>query len=384
MMAINFDPVRLRRTLHQHPELSNQEAQSARAIAAQLRQFGFHPVTDVGGHGILVTIQGAAPGPTTLLRADFDALPIHERTQLDYASCHDGVMHACGHDGHTAALLAVAAELSQTPPKQGTVILAFQPAEETGEGAARMCQAPELANAQIDNVYAFHNLPGFAQHQIVVRPSTFACASTGVAIKLHGKTSHAAYPERGVSPACAMSDVMRMLTQLPDAYPSTFSLVTLVHAQLGDPAFGVAPGEATVMATLRSDDNATFHAMQTRLVDKVNAIADQAGLTVDLHWHEPFIAAENSTTHNQVVVNAAQSLGLEVHWLNEPMRWSEDVAEFLTRWPGALFGIGSGEHHPQLHNPDYDFPDAILSTANDLFCALVKRHHGMAPSPVAE
>lgn len=375
-MANEFDPVTLRHTLHQIPELSNHEVLTARTIAAQLRQFGFHPATDIGGHGILVTIQGAAPGPTTLLRADFDALPIEERGSLAYCSQHSGMMHACGHDGHTAALLAVAAELSHTPPARGTVLLAFQPAEETGEGAARMCESPALTNAQIDNVYAFHNLPGFNQHQIVVRPGTFACASTGVAIELHGKTSHAAYPERGVSPANAMSDVMRMLTQLPDAYPSTFSLVTLVHAQLGDPAFGVAPGEATVMATLRSDDNATFHAMQTRLVDHVNAIADRAKLTVDLSWHEPFIAAENSTAHNQVVVNAAQSLGLEVHWLKEPMRWSEDVAEFLARWPGALFGIGSGEHHPQLHNPDYDFPDAILATAKALFCRMITHHHG--------
>ncbi|WP_028569735.1 amidohydrolase [Salinivibrio costicola] len=376
MMAIDFDPLAFRHALHQYPELSNHEAQSARTIAVQLRDFGLTPHTDVGGHGIVVDIAGREPGPTTLLRADFDALPIHEHTQLDYASCHDGIMHACGHDGHAAALLAVAAELCQTPPKQGTVILAFQPAEETGEGAARLCADPLLVTRHIDNVYAFHNLPGFAQHQIVVRPSTFACASTGVAIRLYGKTSHAAYPERGVSPANAMSDVMRMLTQLPDAYPSTFSLVTLVHAQLGDPAFGVAPGEATVMATLRSDDNATFHAMQTRLVDHVNAIADRAKLTVDLSWHEPFIAAENSTAHNQVVVNAVQSLGLEVHWLKEPMRWSEDVAEFLARWPGALFGIGSGEHHPQLHNPDYDFPDAILATAKALFCRVITHHHG--------
>ncbi|OOE52520.1 amidohydrolase [Salinivibrio kushneri] len=375
-MANEFDPVTLRHTLHQTPELSNHEALTARTIAAQLRQFGFHPATDVGGHGILVTIQGAAPGPTTLLRADFDALPIEERGSLAYCSQHSGVMHACGHDGHTAALLAVAAELRHTPPARGTVLLAFQPAEETGEGAARMCESPALTNAQIDNVYAFHNLPGFSQHQIVVRPGTFACASTGVAIELYGKTSHATYPERGISPASAMTGVMHTLTQLPDAYPEANSLVTLVHAQLGEPAYGVAPGQATVMATLRSDDNACFHAMKADLIDKVNTLAARAGLTVSVSWHEPFIAAENSTHHTQHVVNAAQSLGLAVHRLTEPMRWSEDVAEFLARWPGALFGIGSGEHHPQLHNPDYDFPDAILPTAKALFTALVAEHHG--------
>ncbi|MPS31912.1 MULTISPECIES: amidohydrolase [unclassified Salinivibrio] len=383
-MANEFDPVTLRHTLHQTPELSNHEALTARTIAAQLRQFGFHPATDIGGHGILVTIQGAAPGPTTLLRADFDALPIEERGTQAYCSQHSGVMHACGHDGHTAALLAVAAELSHTPPARGTVLLAFQPAEETGEGAVRMCESPALTNAQIDNVYAFHNLPGFNQHQIVVRPGTFACASTGVAIELYGKTSHAAYPERGISPAGAMTGVMHTLTQLPDAYPEANSLVTLVHAQLGEPAYGVAPGHATVMATLRSDDNATFHAMKASLTATINAIAQHAGLEVSIAWHEPFIAAYNHPDHHAHVVDAAQTIGLSVQTLTEPMRWSEDVAEFLARWPGALFGIGSGEHHPQLHNPDYDFPDAILSTAHDLFCALVARHHGMAPPPATE
>ncbi|SIN96801.1 amidohydrolase [Salinivibrio sp. ES.052] len=383
-MAINFDPVRLRRTLHQHPELSNHEAQSARTIAAQLRAFGFTPHTDIGGHGIVVDIAGHEPGPTTLLRADFDALPIQERAPLEHASCHDGIMHACGHDGHATALLMVAHTLAQQPPQQGSVLLAFQPAEETGEGAARLCADPLLATRHIDNVYAFHNLPGFAQHQIVVRPGTFACASTGVAIKLHGKTSHAAYPERGISPANAMSEVMTSLMQLPEQHQPAFSLVTLVHAQLGELAFGVSPGDAIVMATLRSDDNATFHAMKSSLTATIDTIAKRAELEVSIEWHEPFTAAYNHPAHHTHVVEAASALDLTIETLAEPMRWSEDVAEFLARWPGALFGIGSGEHHPQLHNPDYDFPDAILSTAHDLFCALVARHHGMEISPMAE
>ncbi|WP_077678261.1 MULTISPECIES: amidohydrolase [unclassified Salinivibrio] len=384
MMATLFDPVSLRRTLHQYPELSNHEVQSARTLAAQLRAFGFTPHTEIGGHGIVVEIAGKAAGPTTLLRADFDALPIHERTHCTYASNHEGVMHACGHDGHATALLMVARTLAQQPPQRGKVLIVFQPAEETGEGAARMCADPCLATQEIDQVYAFHNLPGFAQHHIVVRSGTFACASTGVAIHLRGKTSHAAYPERGISPASAMTEVMTALMQLPEQHHPAFSLVTLVHAQLGEPAFGVSPGDATVMATLRSDDNATFHAMKASLTASINAIAQHAGLEVSIAWHEPFVAAYNHPDHHAHVVDAAQTIGLSVQTLTEPMRWSEDVAEFLARWPGALFGIGSGEHHPQLHNPDYDFPDAILSTAHDLFCALVTRHHGMAPPPATE
>lgn len=370
-----FDAIRFRHHLHQYPELSLFEIKSAELIAAQLQAFGFQPKVGLGGNGIVCTVDSGQPGETTLLRADFDALPITEKNNHAYCSRHDGVMHACGHDGHTASLMAVAHQLSLNPPRSGKVILLFQPAEETGTGAASMLADNWLSEQHVDNVFAYHNLPGYPQHTVITKPGTFACASTGVTIELEGKTSHAARPENGISPTNAMLAIIQYLQQMPEKYDNAFTLVTVIHASLGEEAFGTSPGSAKVLATLRSDNNAVFEAMKQDLQETVSGIATDEGLASNVSWQESFNAVVNSPTHCDIVNQQAQQSGLEVVELEEPMRWSEDVAEFLLKWPGALFCIGSGNSHPELHNPDYDFPDALIATASSLFLSIIHRLH---------
>ena len=321
------------------------------------------------------------PGETSLFRADFDALPIHEKACHQHASCHTGIMHACGHDGHTATMMMVAKHLAEHPPLSGRVLLLFQPAEETGAGAAAMLKEPWLANQHIDNVYAYHNLPGYPLNTVVIKPQTFACASTGVTIELVGKTSHAAKPEDGISPTLAMTAVIKLLQTLPEQFPDVFSLTTVVHASLGETvngeaAFGTAPGYAKVLATLRSAKTQTLLAMKALVENKVSALCDREGLGYEISWQEWFNAVVNSPSHCQQVIAHAQSLDLPVECIKEPMRWSEDMAEFLAKWSGVLFCVGSGEDHPQLHNPDYDFPDTLIKTVSLLFCALIEEKHG--------
>lgn len=371
-----FDAIAFRQQLHRFPELSGNEFNTSQVIATQLASFGLEPVIDVGGHGLFCVIDSGKSGQTTLFRADFDALPITEKATHNHVSHHDGIMHACGHDGHTVSLLKVAKHLSVNPPQHGKVILLFQPAEETGTGAEAMIRDKRLAEQPIDNVFAYHNLPGFPLHEIIIKDNTFACASVGALVSLKGKTSHAARPENGISPTNAMVELIGFLQSLADNYQDAFCLVTIVHASLGEEAFGIAPGEAKVMATMRSECNHAFSDMKRRLTSKVEQLAAQHGLEMEITWDEPFNAAVNSSSHVELVKRVAKQNQLNVHQLEEPMRWSEDFAEFLTQWNGALFCIGSGEAHPELHNPDYDFPDEILETAGTMFIGLAKELHG--------
>ncbi len=372
---INFNPVRFRHHLHRYPELSLHEHKTASEITDQLLTFGFEPKTNIGGYGILVEIKSGNPGPITLLRADFDALPITEKSQHDHVSRNHGCMHACGHDGHVASLLAVANQLSQTPPQSGTVFLLFQPAEEIGVGAKKMLQDPRLKGIQPDAVYAYHNLPGYPLGTVVVKDGVFACASTGVMITLIGKTSHAAKPENGHSPAPAVARLMDYLHHMPEAFKEAFSLVTLVHVNVGNKGFGTSPGRAEVMATIRSSDNYILNYMKRNLLDFAQKQADSYQLEMQIEWIEPFNATMNNPETTKNVITAAQSLNYDVVIPTEPMRWSEDMGEFLQQWPGSLFCIGSGTDHPELHNPDYDFPDALIEQSSRLFLQLIAQSH---------
>ncbi|ELR66756.1 hypothetical protein C942_04454 [Photobacterium marinum] len=371
-----FDATHFRHHLHQHPELSLHEADTSALITKQLHTFGLEPKTAIGGHGIVCTIDSGNPGVTTLFRADFDALPIHEKNNHSHCSKHDGVMHACGHDGHTASLMAVAEQLSLHPPASGKVLLLFQPAEEIGTGAASMLDNSWLSEQNIDQVFAYHNLPGYPLNSVIIKPGTFACASTGVTIELEGKTSHAARPENGISPTTAMLEIIRHLQAMPERHTEAFTLVTVIHATLGEEAFGTSPGYAKILATLRSDNNNVFNNMKQDLCETVSAISAKEGLECGVSWQESFNAVVNATEPYEIVCQQAEHIGLDIENIDAPMRWSEDVAEFLLKWPGALFCLGSGEDHPELHNPDYDFPDELIATASKLFLSIIRRLHG--------
>lgn len=373
-----FDPVLFRQQLHRFPELSGQEHSTANAIARQLQAFGLSPKTAVtasNGVGIVCEINSGKPGSTTLLRADFDALPIEETASHDHISCHCGVMHACGHDGHTASLMTVAHQLSLTPPSSGRVLLLFQPAEETGTGAADMLGNRWLAEQLVDQTFAYHNLPGYPRHSVITKPGNFACASTGVSIELIGKTSHAARPENGINPTQAMVALISFLQQLPKQFSPVFSLVTVVHAKLGESAFGTSPGYAKIEATLRSEETDTLAAMQRAITAELKHQCEQHQLESTLNWQESFRAVVNAVHQTEQVLAAAQDLGLKTVVLEEPMRWSEDMAEFLATWPGNMFCLGSGESHPELHNPDFDFPDPLIDTASRMFLRLIDTIH---------
>ena len=365
----------LRRELHQHPELSGKEFLTSEKLARYVASNQPDEIiTQVGGTGFAAVFEGKTPGKTLLFRAELDALPISEINDFGHKSAFEGISHKCGHDGHVTILAGLSRLLHQNPIKSGKVILLFQPAEETGNGAKAILSDEKFEQIKPDFVFALHNLPGFPFNQIVVGNTNFAAASKGMIVKLFGKTSHAAYPESGLSPALAMTGIIRDFIQLSLDKQSfeDFVLLTIIHSRLGDVAFGTSPGYAEVMATLRSYNNRDMEILTQKAIKIVEETTDKFGLTEKISFTEEFPATVNQPVAVDFVRKSAAINGFKIHEINQPFRWSEDFGHFTNKFPGAFFGIGSGKNHPDLHNPDYDFPDELIETGIRMFYGIVR------------
>lgn len=371
----------LRKELHQMPEVSGEEAQTAARIARELEQAGADRIwTGLGGHGVAAEFTGTQPkGPTVMIRCELDGLPIHEVSEAPHRSLIDGKGHLCGHDGHMVMVLGVALAL-KARPATGRVILLFQPAEETGAGAVAVISDPRWPEIRPDYAFAYHNVPGRPLGEIGLRKGVSNCASRGMKIRFEGKTSHAAAPEDGVSPANAMARLMQSLPRLGPGggMDENFALATLTHAQLGEASFGIAPGSGELRVTLRSQTDARMDLMvqqaETDVAQALDAccVASQQAPTAEVSWHDVFLATVNDAEAIEIASHAATQLGLALRTMDGPMRWSEDFGRFgLAGAHSAMLFIGSGEDQAQLHNPNFDFPDALTPIGVSLLLELV-------------
>jgi amidohydrolase len=321
-------------------------------------------VTGLGGTGVAAVFSGPADGPTVLIRCELDALPIAEIAGHDHVSAIAGNGHQCGHDGHMAIVLGVASLVSGKRPARGRIVLLFQPAEETGSGARAVLADPGFARIAPDYAIALHNLPGYPLHQVLLKEGHATCASRGMRISLTGKTAHASMPETGISPAQALATIIRDLAGLsrPERLDEDFVLVTIVHATLGERAFGVSPADAQVWATLRTLTNDGMDLLVRRATAIAQEQARQYGLRLEIDHDDIFSATWNDPQIVETVRQSAEPCGLDSRTLEDPMRFSEDFGEFGRACKSALFFLGAGEVHPALHNPDYDFPDALIAS----------------------
>lgn len=375
----------LRHELHEIPELSSVETQTAERIARELSESGADEVlTQVGGTGVVGVFASAEysqtqEGPTIVLRCELDALPVTEPADMpiDYRSRCDGISHKCGHDGHMAVMCGVARALGEQRPARGRVALLFQPAEETGEGGPAVVADPRFQALNPDYVIGFHNLPKHEMHSICLRRGTFASASEGFRIQLTGAFSHSSYPEHGKSPAVAVGELVSRLPGLPDEIDQEGDLLmlTLTQAVLGEKGpkmdFGVAPGVAEICGVIRAHEQSELEQLKSMIQDLTRQVSERDDLQWELSWHEAFPATVNHDESVAIIQRAAQQAGLNVQLLDEPFRWSEDFSHYLQRWPGAFFGVGSGVDQPQLHNEYYDFPDELLPTGVAVYLAIL-------------
>ncbi len=364
-----------RQHLHSIPELSGKESATAEYLKAFLQSCNPDDlITNLGGTGIAAVYNGSITGTRILLRCDMDAVPVCEQMNLPYTSTMDGVSHKCGHDGHMAIMAGVAKWLSENHPPTGAVVLLFQPAEETGEGAIRVLKDPRFQEIIPDCVFALHNLPGFKMGSIILRDGIFASASRGMIIELSGSSSHAAEPHLGRNPALAIARMIQTFNDLPvsDDSMNNIAIVTVTHVSIGEPAFGTSPGKGRLMVTLRSDNDEAMETLSRWLEDNARGIANSCTLDSKISWTEEFPVTENSIEAADSVRSAAEYLGLEITQPDDPFPWSEDFGHFTMKYPGALFGIGAGTHSPSLHSPEYDFPDELITTGVNVFRRIIE------------
>ena len=368
-MLTNSDLIELtefRRALHRRPEVSGEEAETAKTIVAAVKLMGPTGVlTGLGGNGVAAIFDSGKEGPTVLFRAELDALPIEERNDvIAWPSEIRGKSHVCGHDGHMTMLLALGRMISRKPVAQGRVILMFQPAEEDGSGAKAVVADPAFAEIKPDWAFAIHNEPGSPFGFVSTRVGLMNCASLGLKVRLSGKTAHAADPQDGVSPALAVAKLIPALDNLGHGEGGprndAFRLVTITHAKIGEPTFGIAPGEAEVFATLRAAGDAGVESLETAARNLATSVADEYGLGVAFEVHDHFAASVNDSDAYHVATKAMEAIGVPHGQESVPMRASEDFGVFGWGAKAAMLCLGPGEDHAALHNPDYDFPDDLI------------------------
>lgn len=368
----------IRRELHQHPELSGHEARTARLVEDKLQ--AFHPtkvIRHVGGHGLLVEYFFSEDGPTVLFRADMDAVAVQEPDDIPHHSQTPGVAHKCGHDGHTTILLRFARMLSERPLPKGRVLLLFQPAEENGSGSKAVLDTKVLDYYKIDKAFALHNIPGYPASAVLCKEDSFTCAVVSVSITLTEKTSHAAEPQKGISPIPATLNIVDELLRWnnTDIQSDDYFLSTIVEIHVGEEAYGVSAGNSIIRATLRAKTDKLLHQHAQQLKELVATECKRTpDLQHEMEWLEPFSANENDPQSVGMIKNAALRNNLPYIELQTPFSWGEDFGLFTQQYKGAIFGLGSGENCAPLHSPQYDFPDEVIETGATLFYTIAEEN----------
>ncbi len=370
----------LRRALHRAPELSGEEKETADTIAAAMRDAGADVVlTGLGGHGVAAVFDGPEPGPTIMIRAELDALPIREETGADHASTREGVAHLCGHDGHMSILVTLARALRRRRPQSGRAILVFQPAEENGAGAAAMLDDPRFTALTADRVVSLHNLPGLDLGKVSLAEGPFATASRGLRVRLEGTAAHASQPQDGLSPAPVVVRLMQSLPAMASHHPfpsDEFALATLTHVSLGATAFGVAPGGAVVQTTLRTLHDDRMDDLAARAETEAREAAETYGLDCEIEYDEVFSACSNHPDAVADLRAAFDDLGIDHSPEGQPWRPAEDFGRFGEIAPAAMFFLGSGAEQPPLHSSRFDFPDELIAHGTRIFGKVLQRALG--------
>ena len=364
-----------RHDIHKHPELAYKEHRTASKVSELLSSFGIDEIVEgIGGTGLVGVLRNGS-GPSIGLRADMDALPITEDTGVPYTSTNEGVMHACGHDGHTTMLLGAAKYLAETRNFSGTVVLIFQPAEEGYAGAKAMMEDGLFSRFPIDAIYGVHNMPGVPAGEITVSPGPVMAAADQFSVVVKGSGGHGAMPHLAIDPVVAAASMVNSLQSLvsraTDPHDTLVISVTKIH---GGDAFNVIPDSVTFGGTVRYFDLDLGQANIQRMTKMFEGIAAGHGVEVELTYDLGY----PPTANHEQEAGFARDVAVEVTGLDarkqSQVMGSEDFSFYLEDKPGAYAWIGNGDstESAQLHNPHYNFNDEILPIGASYFVRLVE------------
>jgi hippurate hydrolase len=374
-----------RHQLHRKPELSFRETATSGLVAARLEGWGWNVTRHIGGHGVVGTLQVGDGKRAVAVRADMDALPIAEESGKPWASEVAGVMHACGHDGHTTMLLGAAQQLAGTRNFSGTVHLVFQPAEEAGKdsGAQQMIADGLFERFPCDAIFGMHNHPGVPAGTFLFGTGPFMSASDTSIISIRGRGGHAARPHLSVDPVMiAGSLIMALQTVVSrNIDPTQTAIVTIGTVHAGSAA-NVIPETATLELSIRSFDESVRARLEQRISELVSAHVMGYGGSVEIDYQRGYPVVVNSAAETEFARQVAEELvgPQRVVAPFGPVTGSEDFAYYLQHRPGCFLRLGNGEHCPMVHNAKYDFDDANLTVGAAYWTRLVERFLGREPA----
>jgi hippurate hydrolase len=380
--AMEADLKATRQYLHSHPELSLEEEETAKFVAAKLESWGYDVTRNVGGHGVVARLSAGSGTKSIAIRADMDALPIVEETGLPYASTVPGKMHACGHDGHTTVLLGAAEYLSRTRRFDGTVTLIFQPAEENGRpsGAQKMIADGLFERFPFDAIFGLHNHPGAPEGTLLMRSGPVMASSDTVNITIKGKGGHASRPHLTIDPvvvACMLVVSLQTVVSR-NIDPTQTAVVTVGTIHAGE-AVNVIPEYAKLALSVRCFEPKIRELLQARITKLAQSVADGHDAQIDIDYDHGYPVVVNSEAETAFARTVAEELiGADKVSTCPLIPGSEDFAYYLEHKPGSFLRLGNGLNSAILHSAKYDFSDGSLTTGAAIWARLVERYLGGA------
>lgn len=353
---------KLRKKLHQCPELSGQEYKTKSTIMEFIQKYTDFRIVDKGKWFYALYSEGAST--TIAFRADMDAV----------STLNGEIKHVCGHDGHSATLGGLILEVNQKSKENykfgKNICFIFQYGEETGEGGDICSEA--ISEAKISTIYAYHNIPGFSKGIVIIKRGTFACASKGMILHFSGSATHAAYPEYGRNPAISIGKFLSQIPTISDAslYKGMI-LCTVIGVRVGGRAFGVAASEGEILLTIRGEYEVDMIELQENLHNKAKLLAKNDNLEINVKYCDEFPETGNDNECLHTIEEKCKKHKIATIEVKEPFRWSEDFGYYLKKCRGAMIGIGDGEEYEQLHTAKYEFPDDIMERAIDTFYSFI-------------
>ncbi len=375
IVGYHEDLTAIRRDLHAHPEIGFQEARTAALVAEKLKSWGVDEIAaGLGRTGVVGVIRGAAAGPTIGLRADMDALPMQEQTNLPFASRNEGVFHGCGHDGHTTMLLGAARYLAETRNFAGAVVVIFQPAEEGLGGASAMIDDGLFKRHPCDEIYALHNWPNAALGWVGSTPGVAMAASNSFDIEITGRGAHGAMPQQSVDPVMVAVSLAQALQTIVsrNVEPLDTAIVSITQIHAGS-AYNVIPETAALRGTIRTFNDKTQKLVVERMQVLSAGIARGFGASAEVRVHPGYKALVNAPAQTAEACRIACGVvgAGNVDAAASPLTGSEDFSDMLDVVPGAYLWLGQG-HGANLHNPEYRFNDEVIPIGATLYARLAE------------